>query len=649
MKKNYLLSIIAVCTCLFTACNKEIDTPQTEGSEEKNEGVITYIRATGNENESKGSIDGDSGSFYWNEGDQIAVWNNGAYQSSIALSAEAGDIVGEKPANATFRFSGELNNRANFAVFPASIADEDHATSSDFSISLKGTYTLDEVAGEKSPVPMIAVNDGDNLHFKQLGALLRITLNNLPPSTKSVTIDFNGKKVWGSFPVASTVVPGSSNIVTAAATGDDTGKDVITINITGDHGWIDNQDVNIPVPTGTYTTITVKSWTVANGGGTNTLTMTRWIKVASGISSNWNPIRTSARKVIASLPAFSVDAEHRVAFAPGNLYKDNGTWKFFDEEYGSTFYNLEKTFNQEYYESQGWTVADTDISTDEKKAQNNPKLLAASDWAKTTYSGLAVKDLFTWEELTTSATMGAGPTYDKKESTVYGTIDVGSQKDRDGVSRTDWHLCTDYVYMFSSNASYAHRDGPRFARALLMTGNGFPDYSFFEPNGDLDAVFAYKGKLGGTSGVFVFPDHWDEEMLTESLKQTINQTMCANLSSMYTWQIEDEIVDESTGRGGGLLRYTYLRLKSSEITDTVYKQLIAAGASFIPTSGMGSASTADGVTVRRIGELGGMWTSSKINGGNPYYYQFLSRSISDKGAYSATLSVRSTRLVRDIN
>lgn len=648
MKKNYLLSIIAVCTCLFTACNKEIDTPQTEGSEEKNEGVITYIRATGNENESKGSIDGDSGSFYWNEGDQIAVWNNGAYQSSIALSAEAGDIVGEKPANATFRFSGELNNRANFAVFPASIADGNHATSSDFCISLKGTYTLDEVAGEKSPVPMIAVNDGDNLHFKQLGALLRITLNNLPPSTKSVTIDFNGKKVWGSFPVASTVVPGSSNIVTAAATGDDAGKDVITINITGDHGWIDNQDVNIPVPTGTYTTITVKSWDKANGGGNCTLQMTRWIKVASGISSNWNPIRTSARKVIASLPAFSVDAEHRVAFAPGNLYKDNGTWKFFTEQYGSTFYNLEKTFNQEYYESQSWTVADTDISTEEKKAENNPKLLAASDWAQTKYSGLAVKDLFTWDELTTESTGVAGPTYGKVNTTIYGTVNVGSQNDRDGVLRSDWKLCPDYRYMMTS------RDGAIYARALLMTKEGFPNYSFFGHNGDLNAVYQYEGKLGGTSGIFIFPDHWDVNLLTSSLQLGLNQSSAQSPSyTLYTWQTEDYIEEEiyTTKEPRTFLRTEkFYKLQSTEISKTVYDQLIAAGATFLPCSGMGSAGGNAGVTPRRIGELGGCWTSAKTSTTNAYYFQFLSRSVgTTMGNYSTSLSVRSTRLVRDIN
>ena len=317
MKKNYLLSAIAVCACLFTACNKENDATREDGVEENKEGVITHLRATGNENTSKGSIDGTTGDFSWNVGDQIAVWDNtnGVYKVSAELTE--GDIAGD---NATFTFV-DLGARADFAVSPASIVDADHHTAADFSITLPGTYSLADVLGEKSPVPMIAVNDGDFLHFKQLGALLRVTLNNLPPSTKSVTIDFNGNKVWGSFPVASTVTPGSSYIVTAAASGVDAGKDVITINIGEEaHGWLDGQDVNIPVPAGTYTNITVKTWSGLNGTGTATLTMTRPIKpIKNGVSRSWKPIRTSALKVTASLPAFSVSPTKRVAIAKSNL------------------------------------------------------------------------------------------------------------------------------------------------------------------------------------------------------------------------------------------------------------------------------------------------------------------------------------------
>lgn len=471
MKKNYILSAIALCACILSACNKEIDAPQGEGTEENKEGVITYIRATGNENESKGSIDSSSGIFYWNEGDQIAVWNNGAYQTSIALNAEAGDIAGEKPTNATFRFSGELNNREKFAVFPASIADGDHATSDDFSINLKGTYTLAEVAGEKSPVPMIAVNDGDNLHFKQLGALLRITLNNLPPSTRSVTIDFNGKKVWGSFAVASTVTPGSSSIATSAIGVEDT-HDIITINTPDISDWTDGQDVNIPVPTGTYTTITVKAWDAADGKGKTaktltipTLQMTRWIKVKTGVSSNWKPIRTSARKVIASLPAFSIDAENRVAFAPGNLYWNGSAWQFHSEQYGATFGTLTADFAGE--------------TIDERESA---------------FKGTSNRDLFQWAEMTGGIT---GKSID------FGPIN----------GYNDWKLGDDFTLTITSGLSTRAN---RYVKITLPASKGFPDFTKTIASGETAAT-----TWGGTPGLFIFPDNWDSSLLTSHMSSNV--------------------------------------------------------------------------------------------------------------------------------
>lgn len=604
MKKNYLLSIIAVCTCLFTACNKEIDTPQTEGSEEKNEGVITYIRATGNENESKGSIDGDSGSFYWNEGDQIAVWNNGAYQSSIALSAEDGDIVGEKPANATFRFSGELNNRANFAVFPASIADGDHAISGDFSINLPGTYKLDDVAGEKSPVPMIAVNDGDNLHFKQLGALLRITLNNLPPSTKSVTIDFNGKKVWGSFPVASTVVPGSSNIVTKAATGDDAGKDVITINITGDHGWIDNQDVNIPVPTGTYTTITVKSLDV---DGKCTLQMTRWIKVASGISSNWNPIRTSARKVIASLPAFSIseDRNTRVEIAASNVYKDSDGWHFFTNPYDCILGNGTTT-----HVNGGITSSslDPEVDTKEKRLGDIAAILP--------------RDVFQWAEIT--------------GGTEYNTIDMGA------ITAADWELCSDFS-MLEGEA----RGATLYSRVILTADNGYPEITLTMMKLKTTAD-SYTGSnfwesnktIGGTSGVFFFPDNWPEDLNTETISDMKNATY----QRCRSFTLIDDVNYSPEPNPYAI---------AGEITKDVFGQLLSAGAVFFPAHGY--------VTINGwysfLGRSIGSWCS-KIDHVNDagIKYPLSFDSIDTKTGKSFTITTsgvseiqfRSVRLVREL-
>lgn len=595
MKKNYLLSAIAVCACLFTACNKENDATREDGVEENKEGVITHLRATGNENTSKGSIDGATGDFSWNVGDQIAVWDNtnGVYKVSAELTA--GDIAGD---NATFTFV-DLGARADFAVSPASIVDADHHTAADFSITLPGTYSLADVLGEKSPVPMIAVNDGDFLHFKQLGALLRVTLNNLPPSTKSVTIDFNGNKVWGSFPVASTVTPGSSYIVTAAASGVDAGKDVITINIGEEaHGWLDGQDVNIPVPAGTYTNITVKTWSGLNGTGTATLTMTRPIKVASGIAGKWKPIRTSARKVIASLPVFTIDAGVRVQIAPANMYYDSSTseWKMFDHAYDCTFGQVTAHLAQSHlvptYHTTGMDPEDPDYEAAAAldEAELEARLLAIRSTAN--------RDLFQWEEI--------------KEVTFSGN---------DFAGHNDWRWGASFVRI-----NNVYRGTTLFARIILDAKNGFPNLTLSRGN----ELYSPARTMGGTSGVFYFPDKWDDSLNTTTIQSKKNNGTCK-----YADGTEPSYTD-----------YAALTdLLAPEITMEVFNQLLDAGAVFIPSSGLIYANG----YFSSVGVVGGTWTSTQNatyeDRQNAFYHSVA--GINRNGGVGKT-QFRSIRLVRDI-
>ena len=560
MKKNYILSAIALCACLLSACNKEMDTPQNEGSEENKEGVITYIRATGNENESKGSIDGTSGDFSWNVGDQIAVWDNTVDEYNVSAELTIDYFSGD---NATFSFTG-LGERGNYAVSPAWIRVADAPTS----VTLPGTYTLSQVAGEKSPVPMIAVNNESTLHFKQLGALLRITLNNLPPSTRSVTIDFNGKKVQGIFAVSN---PGTAtpSIATSAIEEADN-HDIITIN-TGDlGGWTDDLDVNIPVPTGTYTTITVKAWDAADGEGKTeetrtipTLQMTRWIKVTAGVSSDWKPIRTSARKVIASLPAFSIDAENRVAFAPGNLIVNSGVYSFHTNQYDCTFGLVNASSGQ------------LTGATDEDRA--------------TDLRSRADRDLFQWAEMT-GGTSG--------NSISFGTI----------AGHNDWKLCSSFIYLLGS------REGSIFVKCRLPYTEGFPDMTKMK---NYKTFNSPNETWGGTNGVFIFPDNWDESL---------------NVASFAVNTAYRPFTTANIAEG---------------ITKTVYDQLIAAGAAFIPSNA--TYSPVEDTIFWYIGEVGGSWTCTKGDTETTAYaWYFLGASFASNQKVGNT-QWRTVRLVRDLN
>ena len=313
MKKNYVLIFAAGLVLLATACNKnEVD---GQSATQEKEAVVTYIKATAKEDDTKASIDNSTGDFTWNTGDQIAVWADG-YKISEGL-ADAYDGTNA----ATFSFKGlDESKRANFAIYPADFANSTYYTDTDLRVILPSSYTLAQVRDNVSPLPMIATNVEDgNLSFKQLCALLRVTVNNIPPSAKRLELNFHDNKVHGSFTVTldeGIVKPAISTIATEGSSA----NDIITITKDGtdvtlnNNAWLDNLVLNIPIPVGTYTKVTVTAYDALTSGNA-ILTMTRPIKV----SANWTATRANARKCTASLPAFSVSDSKRVHIAKSNL------------------------------------------------------------------------------------------------------------------------------------------------------------------------------------------------------------------------------------------------------------------------------------------------------------------------------------------
>ena len=331
MKNSWI--IIASLLGLLVACNKEM---QIEAPEEEPV-VVTYIKAEGNEDATKASVSGTDASFTWNTGDRIAVYADG-YKISDDLESTYNAAT-----NATFAFSGDndvtQSSRANFAIFPASLVWDgtsirsgsvSYYTSSSLKLTLPASYTLAQVQDDVSPTPMIATNaaNGD-LAFKALCPLLRVTVVNIPKQTKRIEFDFNGKKVQGEFTLTD-VDPGTTAIATSETDGAD---DIITVTMVDNTTWHDNLVINLPVPTGTYGNITITAYD-ATSGGHAVLTLTKPIK-----STGWTPTRKSSRKMTATLPVFSVGADTKVVFAPGNLqavFAEAGsscTWQFATNQY----------------------------------------------------------------------------------------------------------------------------------------------------------------------------------------------------------------------------------------------------------------------------------------------------------------------------
>ena len=315
MKKEMKYFAVAA-TCVLAACaQKEM---QVEAPAVKTSQILAY----GGEI-TKANINNNA-EFSWKAGDQIAVYAGTGYKISDALASDG-------TSSATFTFSGEEvvddAQRANFALYPASLACDEFGdklstnfAADNLDITLPKAYDLSDITGQNSPVFMVAANTpGNALEFKQLGALLRFKLVSVPKQTQYITFDFNGKKVCGSYTLSS-VAAGTTAIVAENTTGDD---DVITVYndvfTTFQTGLI----VNIPVPTGTYTDVTITTWDgEPDNGGHKINALTTPVDASNAA---WTAGRKDARKRIAYLPVFTIDGNvgigngKKAVFAPGNL------------------------------------------------------------------------------------------------------------------------------------------------------------------------------------------------------------------------------------------------------------------------------------------------------------------------------------------
>lgn len=185
--------------------------------------------------------------FSWTAGDKIAVW---------AGDGERGRYY---PSNAYVKdnmYEVELTGtRDNYAVYPASIALDDFATTSSLKVKLPSEYDITRVSSETfSPLPMIAKNEENRgLSFKHLGGLLRISIGFVPEGTSYLSVNL-GKTICGVFPVHS---------ATYIVAGESEDSDATTVKFVLPSGS-QTALLNLPVPTGTYERITVTAYDADN-------------------------------------------------------------------------------------------------------------------------------------------------------------------------------------------------------------------------------------------------------------------------------------------------------------------------------------------------------------------------------------------------
>ena len=218
------------------------------------EGDSTLIAAQMEGPLTKASYDGTSGKFAWSIGDHIALYNDGAY-----TSARLAKIIGE---TGYFALPLSSTSRSHYALYPFETLDEGHFGDSPEGlwINYPDSYFVEnsetgwkDTLAVYTPAPMIAVNtEGEKLYFKHLGAVLRITLNNIPSGTRIINFQ-TGETITGKFRVTN---PDSSAPVISLADDVASGHGTL-VRVHFRQTVSGNLTLNLPVPPGNHSLLRV--------------------------------------------------------------------------------------------------------------------------------------------------------------------------------------------------------------------------------------------------------------------------------------------------------------------------------------------------------------------------------------------------------
>lgn len=201
--------------------------------------------------DTKASLDSQTGAFTWQSGDLISVLATDGKFYTLSLNSGAGEKNAE--------FIGSIPSTEEIttvAIYPAIVSDGEANTILNDGIL---NYTLPDnyIYRENSTnVPMVAsFEQGANfLSFKQIGGVMRFNIKNLPLEADFV-VTMNDKSITGQFPLE------LSNLgETAIVTGNNPSK--VTIHYTSSVEGA-SADFNLPVPTGVYDDFNVSL--VSNG------------------------------------------------------------------------------------------------------------------------------------------------------------------------------------------------------------------------------------------------------------------------------------------------------------------------------------------------------------------------------------------------
>lgn len=236
MKKIFCFAIAALA---LAACAKEIELDPVvdpvvnpEQPSDASMVKISFTASFAKEGETKATIDMSTGDGSWNKGDAIAIHTHNGHL--VTLYAEADGT--------TVDFSGEIDSSDSIdenaiAYYPASIAVEGYYDQ----VNLPTSYASAAKAAQSFLLK--GVISGDDIEFKHIGSLMKISINNVPSSVTAIEFTAPNKVITGAFSLS-----GTPECITAGNL--EEGSTTITISSSAAERSSSTSEFYLPLPTG---------------------------------------------------------------------------------------------------------------------------------------------------------------------------------------------------------------------------------------------------------------------------------------------------------------------------------------------------------------------------------------------------------------
>lgn len=195
MVKRLLIffTLIAAAACSKVA---ESGVDKSDSLQMRTVTLTADIEKSGEETVAGKATVSDAGALTWHFGDKIAVLDDSGTFREFTLASGAGT------GSATFEGSLPANRHATtLAVFPWR---EGHSwsASSGLSLSMPAEYSVAESGSALMPMIANFESEGDNLHFRHAGGLVKLTLQDIPSGASSVRLSSYHNRLSGSFSIA---------------------------------------------------------------------------------------------------------------------------------------------------------------------------------------------------------------------------------------------------------------------------------------------------------------------------------------------------------------------------------------------------------------------------------------------------------------